>query len=72
MERGANGHTGEVFIPRETWAKRAVEVGEWLWTAAENGKEMRVEWSPELEHKLEELTIQSRIVCLEPGEPVTM
>ena len=59
-------NTGEVFIPRETWAKRAVEVGEWLWTAAENGKEMRVEWSPELEQKLKKLTIQPRIVW-EPG-----
>ena len=59
-------NTGEVFIPRETWAKRAVEVGEWLWTAAENGKEMRVEWSPELEQKLKKLAIQPRIVW-EPG-----
>ena len=59
-------NTGEVFIPRETWTKRAVEVGEWLWTAAENGKEMRVEWSPELEQKLKKLTIQPRIVW-EPG-----
>ena len=59
-------NTGEVFIPRETWAKRAVEVGEWLWTAAENGKEMRVDWSPELEQKLKKLTIQPRIVW-EPG-----
>ena len=43
-----------------------MEVGEWLWTAAENGKEMRVEWSPELEQKLKKLTIQPRIVW-EPG-----
>ena len=59
-------NTGEVFIPRETWTKRAVEVGEWLWTAAENGKEMRAAWSPELEQKLKKLTIQPRIVW-EPG-----
>ncbi len=31
-----------------------------------DGKEMRAEWSPELEQKLEELTIQPRIVW-EPG-----
>ena len=48
-------NTGEVFIPRETWAKRAVEVGEWLWTAAENGKEMRVEWSPEIGAETKEI-----------------
>ena len=61
-------NTGEVFIPVETWTKRAVEVGEWQWTgtAGEKGREMRAEWSPELEHKLEEFTIQSRIVW-EPG-----
>ena len=59
-------NTGEVFIPVETWTKRGVEVGEWLWTAAENGKEMRAEWSPELEQKLKKLTIQPRIVW-EPG-----
>ena len=61
-------NTGEVFIPVEAWTKRAVEVGEWQWTgtAGEKGREMRAEWSPELEHKLEEFTIQSRIVW-EPG-----
>ena len=59
-------NTGEVFIALETWTKRAVEVGEWHWTEAADGMEMRAEWSPELEHKLEELTIQSRIVW-EPG-----
>ena len=61
-------NTGEVFIPVETWTKRAVEVGEWQWTAAgeENRKEMRAEWSPELEQKLKKLTIQPRIVW-EPG-----
>ena len=42
-------NTGEVFIPVETWTKRAVEVGEWQWTgtAGEKGREMRAEWSPE-------------------------
>ena len=61
-------NTGEVFIPVETWTKRAVEVGEWQWTgtAGEKGREMRAEWSPELEHKLKKLTIQPRIVW-EPG-----
>ena len=61
-------NTGEVFIPGETWRKWAVEVGEWQWTAAirRNGKEMRAEWSPELEHKLKKLAIQPRIVW-EPG-----
>ena len=59
-------NTGEVFIPRETWAKRAVEVGEWLWTAAENGKEMQTVYTVELAHKLEELGIKPRIVW-EPG-----
>ena len=54
-------NTGEVFIPVETWTKRAVEVGEWQWTV--NGgrkrKEMRAKWSPELEHKLKELRDQA-------------
>ena len=61
-------NTGEVFIPVETWTKRAVEVGEWQWTAAgeKNRKEMRAAWSPELEQKLKKLTIQPRIVW-EPG-----
>ena len=59
-------NTGEVFIPVEKWTERAVEVGEWVWTPTVDGREMRAEWSPELEHKLEELTIQSRIVW-EPG-----
>ena len=61
-------NTGEVFIPVEKWTERAVEVGEWQWTAAgeENRKEMRAAWSPELEQKLKELTIQPRIVW-EPG-----
>ena len=59
-------NTGEVFIPVETWTKRGVEVGEWLWTAARGGTEMRAEWSPELEQKLKKLTIQPRIVW-EPG-----
>ena len=44
-----------------------VEVGEWAWTEMpENGNETRAEWSPELEQKLKELTIQPRIVW-EPG-----
>ena len=61
-------NTGEVFIPVEKWTKRAVEVGEWQWTgtAGEKGREMRAEWSPELEQKLKKLTIQPRIVW-EPG-----
>ena len=59
-------NTGEVFIPREMWAKRTVEVGEWEWTPARGGAEMRAEWSPELEQKLKKLTIQPRIVW-EPG-----
>ena len=59
-------NSGEVFIPRETWTKRAVEVGEWQWTAARGGAEMRAEWSPELEQKLKKLAIQPRIVW-EPG-----
>ena len=59
-------NTGEVFIPVEKWTKRAVEVGEWKWMATPDGREMRAEWSPELEHKLEELTIQHRIIW-EPG-----
>ena len=61
-------NTGEVFIPFEAWSKRTVEVGEWQWDAVrgESGKEMRAEWSPELEQKLKKLTIQPRIVW-EPG-----
>ena len=59
-------NSGEVFIPVETWTKRGVEVGEWLWTAASGGTEMQAEWSPELEQKLKKLTIQPRIVW-EPG-----
>ena len=59
-------NTGEVFIAVETWTKRAVEVGEWHWTEAADGMEMRAEWSPELEQKLKKLTIQPRIVW-EPG-----
>ena len=59
-------NTGEVFIPVEKWTERAVEVGEWKWTPTGDGREMRAEWSPELEHKLEELAVQTRIVW-EPG-----
>ena len=59
-------NTGEVFIPVEKWTKRAVEVGEWKWMATPDGREMRAEWSPELEHKLKKLAIQSGVVW-EPG-----
>ena len=61
-------NTGEVFIPFDTWSKWMVEVGEWQWlpVRGESGKEMRAEWSPELEQKLKKLTIQPRIVW-EPG-----
>ena len=61
-------NTGEVFIPFEKWDEKMVEVGEWQWVAVrgESGKEMRAEWSLELEQKLEKLTIQPRIVW-EPG-----
>ena len=60
-------NTGEVFIPVEKWDEKMVEVGEWQWTAMRGGgKEMRAEWSPELEQKLKKLTIQPRIVW-EPG-----
>ena len=70
MERGAK-HRGGFHSGRETWTKRAVEVGEWLWTAAENGKEMRAKWSPELEHKLKELD-DPTLVSFGSPEPVTM
>ena len=61
-------NTGEVFIPFEKWSEKMVEVGEWEWVPVrgESGKEMRAEWSPELEQKLKKLTIQPRIVW-EPG-----
>ena len=61
-------NTGEVFIPFEKWDEKMVEVGEWQWVAVrgESGKEMRAEWSPELEQKLKKLAIQPRIVW-EPG-----
>ena len=59
-------NSGEVFIPREAWAKRSVDIGEWLWATVGNGKEMRAEWTPELEQKLKDLAIQPRIVW-EPG-----
>ena len=47
-------NSGEVFIPFDTWSKWMVEVGEWQWlpVRGESGKEMRAEWSPELEQKL--------------------
>ena len=61
-------NTGEVFIPFEKWDEKMVEVGEWQWVAVrgESGKEMRADWSPELEQKLKKLAIQPRIVW-EPG-----
>ena len=61
-------NTGEVFIPFQKWDEKMVEVGEWQWVAVrgESGKEMRAEWSPELEQKLKKLEIQPRIVW-EPG-----
>ena len=59
-------NTGEVFIPVEKWDEKMVEVGEWAWMEMPGGDETRAEWSPELEHKLEELGIKPRIVW-EPG-----
>ena len=61
-------NSGEVFIPFEKWSEKMVEVGEWQWlpVRGETGKEMRAEWSPELEQKLKKLAIQPRIVW-EPG-----
>ena len=61
-------NTGEVFIPVETWDRS----GPWRLESGygrrrgKDGKEMRAEWSPELEQKLKKLTIQPRIVW-EPG-----
>ena len=59
-------NTGQVFIPVEKWDEKMVEVGEWAWMEMPGGDETRAEWSPELEHKLEELGIKPRIVW-EPG-----
>ena len=60
-------NTGEVFIPSRSGPRKGR--GGWrvgMDAGTVDGKEMRAGWNPELEHKLEELAIQPRIVW-EPG-----
>ena len=53
-------NTGEVFVKTKIWRPKIVDLGEWTWTPIPETEESRAKWSPELEHKLEELTIQAR------------
>ena len=57
---------GEVFIPSEIWKPKMYDLAEWDMKATPGGKEMQTVYTLELEHKLKELGIESRIVW-EPG-----
>ena len=52
-------NTGEVFVKTKIWRPKIVDLGEWTWTPIPETEESRAKWSPELEHKLEELGIQA-------------